>query len=119
MYADPKTFTEMSGHSIKVDFGIRSEQGNNIKVKNCKRYRGGVEAGAVWSGPGRRGGSRAAAMALMTRRAAPRTGRGRRGARRRGPGEDAEVRGGAGRAGEDDDEAWGRPAWGRRGGTAG
>ena len=37
-----------------------------------------------------------------------------------GPGaEDAEVRGGAGRAGEDDDEAWGRPAWGRRGGTAG
>ena len=41
-------------------------------------------------------------MALMTRRAAPRTGRGRRGARRRGPGEDAEVRGGAGRAGEDE-----------------
>ena len=69
-----------------------------------------AEAGAAWSGPGRRGGSRAAVMALMTRRAAPRTGRGRRGARRRGPGEDAEVRGGAGRAGEDDDEAWGRPA---------
>ena len=41
-------------------------------------------------------------MALMSRRAAPRTGRGRRGARRRGPGEDAEVRGGAGRAGEDE-----------------
>ena len=38
MYADPKTFTEMSGHSIKVDFGIRSEQGNNIKVKNCKSW---------------------------------------------------------------------------------
>ena len=93
MYADPKTFTEMSGHSIKVDFGIRSEQGNNIKVKNCKRYRGGVEAGAAWSGPGRRGGSRAAAMALMTRRAAPRTGRGRRGARRRGPGRRGRRRG--------------------------
>ena len=36
MYADPKTYTEMSGHSIKVDFGIRSEQGNNIKVKTVR-----------------------------------------------------------------------------------
>ena len=68
-----------------------------------------AEAGAVWSGPGRGGGSRAVAMA-----------RDELDGRRHGPGaEDAEVRGGAGRAGEDDDEAWGRPAWGRRGGTAG
>jgi hypothetical protein len=38
MYADPKTYTEMSGHSIKEDCGIISEQGNNIKGKNCKSW---------------------------------------------------------------------------------
>ena len=36
MYADPKTYTEMSGHSIKIDFGIISEQGNNIMEEQKK-----------------------------------------------------------------------------------
>ena len=66
------------------------------------RRRAAAEAGAAWSGGG--GGSRAAATAGDDLEG-----------RLHGPcGEDAEVRGSAG----EDDEAWGRPGWGRPRGAA-